>query len=127
MNWSVFLKQLFLLTGIVLLWAIIIELFDRSQLTFTIYAISCLTFVLFSLLIFLYAYNTSSSDNLFSYNNVVIVSFIVKLIMSFGVILFFERMFQPQGNWHILHFVIVYLSYTIHEVYFLTRLARISD
>ena len=127
MNWSAFLRQLTKLTIPILLLGWVLNLFQDDNLTIAIYSISVSMFVLFSILMFLYAYNTSSSDNLFSYNNVVIVSFIIKLIMSFGVILFFEKTFQPHYNWHILHFIIVYLCYTVYEVYFLTRLAKTSE
>jgi len=99
---------------------------DHSH-TLWIYLISILTFVIFSALIFLYALNTSASDHLFSFNNVVVASFLIKLILSVGMIMIFEKIFEPTSKIHILHFIIVYLIYTVYEVYFLTKLARSAE
>lgn len=127
MKWGSFTKHLFSISIGLIIWALGVSSFGKNSNTLWIYIVAILSFIIFSWLIFLYAYNTSSSDHLFSYNNVVVASFLLKLVLSIGVLMLFERIFQPHNKMHILHFIIVYLIYTIYEVYFLTKLAKSSE
>lgn len=127
MKWNTFTKYLFSITIGLSIWALGVSSLGKHSHTLWIYFVAILSFIIFSFLIFLYAYNTSASDHLFSYNNVVVASFLLKLVLSIGVLMLFERVFQPVNKMHILHFIIVYLVYTIYEVYFLTKLARSSE
>lgn len=127
MRWALFLKHLAILISALMVWAFIVSSLGSASHTLWMYFIANLSFVTFSVLIFLYAYNTSASDNLFSFNNVVFASFLLKLIMSIGVLMVFERVFSPSGNLHVAHFIFVYIVYTIYEVYFLTKLAKSSE
>lgn len=127
MSWSTFSKYLFTITAGLSIWALGISSFGKNSNTLWIYAIGMLSFIVFSFLIFLYAYNTSASDHLFSYNNIVVASFLLKLVLSIAVLMLYERSFHPSNKMHILHFIIVYLVYTVYEVYFLTKLARSSE
>lgn len=126
MTWRVFLKYLVILTICVGLWALGISGLGKHEETIWIYGLAISGFFIFSILIFLYAYNTSASDNLFSFNNVVSASFLLKLIMSIGMIILYEKLFDPDSSMHVIHFIIVYIVFTIYEVYFLTKLARSS-
>jgi len=127
MTWSAFFKYLSYVTLALIIWTLGISRMGDHSHTLWIYLISILTFVIFSALIFLYALNTSASDHLFSFNNVVVASFLIKLILSVGMIMIFEKIFEPTSKIHILHFIIVYLIYTVYEVYFLTKLARSAE
>lgn len=127
MSWNIFTKSIFTLTAILLIWTMVASNFGKNSHTMWIYIMAIFSFVIISFLIFLYAINTSASDNLFSFNNVVVASFLIKLFLSVGVIMFFERYFEPPSKNHILHFILVYIVYTIFEVYFLTKLARSSE
>jgi len=127
MTWSAFFKYLSYVTLALIIWTLGISRLGDNSHTLWIYLISILTFVIFSALIFLYALNTSASDHLFSFNNVVVASFLIKLILSVGMIMIFEKIFEPTSKIHILHFIIVYLIYTVYEVYFLTKLARSAE
>ncbi len=89
-----------------------------------LYLYAALVFVIFNVFIFFYGYTTSQSDQLFSFNNVVSASFLIKLIMSIGFLLLWERLFDPNNNMHVLNYIVVYVIFTVHEVYFLTKLAK---
>lgn len=81
-----------------------------------------LLFALFNIGVLLYAYRMSSSHNLMEYNNVVTVSFLGKLILSVAFLLLWQRHGPAIPNM-VLHFILLYFIFTIHEVYFLTKLA----
>lgn len=127
MKWFTFLKYLFVISGIILTCATAIHLLYEGADVLWIYSISVGTFFFFNLLIFLYAYNTSKSDQLFSFNNVVSGSFLLKLILSVSLLLIYERIFTPENDNHVLHFIFVYMIFMVYEVYYLTKLARSSD
>ncbi len=122
-----FFRLLLYVTGVIMAWSFVISRFGSSAQTMLIYMISVVCFFLFSVLIYFYAYNTSKSDQLYSFNNVVSASFLIKLIMSICTLLLFQKFQKPQGNSYVLHFIIVYLVYTAYEVYFLTKLAKSSE
>lgn len=127
MSTSRFFRLLLYVTGVIIAWSLVISNFGSIVQTMQIYIISVVCFFLFSVLIYFYAYNTSKSDQLYSFNNVVSASFLIKLIMSICTLLLFQKFQNPQGNSYVLHFIIVYLIYTAYEVYFLTKLAKSSE
>jgi hypothetical protein len=96
------------------------------QLLLPLYFMVVISFVVFCTLIFMYAQKTSVSKGLLAFNNVVIASFVLKLIMSVGLILTFEWWLEPDRKYHIWHFLLIYLVYTIYETYFLTKLAKVE-
>ena len=127
MTWKKYLKYLSIVTMALAMWGIGVSGIGKNQNTIWIYALSIICFIIISILIFLYAYNTSATDHLFSFNNVVSASFLFKLILSIGMLLLYEKIFEPSSNIHVLHFIFVYIVYTIYEVYFLTKLAKSSE
>ena len=121
-----FFRYLSLITLVTALWSFIISKLGTHTQTISIYAVSIGCFFFFSILIFFYAYYTSASDQLYSFNNVVSASFLIKLIMSICALMLFQKYAEPVGNAYVLHYIIVYLVYTAYEVYFLTKLAKSS-
>lgn len=126
MSFGRFFRYLVLITLAAAIWSFIISKFGAVAQTLSIYAISISCFFVFSILIFFYAFYTSASDQLYSFNNVVSASFLIKLIMSICTLMLFQKFAKPTGNAYVLHFIIVYLIYTAYEVYFLTKLAKSS-
>ena len=127
MSWKAFLRIVFLISFSLTVGGMIFSFLFNDISLIGIYLFGVTTFLMISLLIFLYAHNTSKSDNLFSFNNVVVVSFIFKLLLSIGVLMIFERYYQPTSKAYLLHFILIYLIYTAYEVYFLTKLARTTE
>lgn len=121
-----FFRYLLLISLATAGWSFIISKFSNQSQTLSIYGISIGCFFIFSILIFFYAYYTSATDQLYSFNNVVSASFLIKLIMSICTLMLFQKYREPIGNAYVLHFIIVYLIYTAYEVYFLTKLAKSS-
>lgn len=125
MTFSLFSKQIGLLTALILSVTFLFgTLFGDNGDLFRVYGLSCACFVVFNVFIFFYAYNTSQTDNLFSFNNIVSASFLIKLFMSVGFLILFDKIFEPTTKNHVIHYLMVYLIYTAYEVYFLTKLAK---
>lgn len=119
-----FCVQILSITLVTLIVAFIVSQIYPFEDLLELYCWAGLAFVLFNGFIFFYAYTTSKSDKLFSFNNVVSASFLIKLIMSIGFLLIWEKLYDPQTNTHLLNYIIVYIIYTVYEVYFLTKLAN---
>lgn len=126
MRFSLFFKQIFSLSIVLLAFSFIWAHFLDSGSVRWLYLVSISAFLLFCVLIFFYAYNTTASDQLFSFNNIVIGSFVVKLAMSVAILMAFERFFSVSGNLHVWHYLFIYLVYTVYEIYFLTKLAKVE-
>ncbi len=124
MTWSTFGKGLTLITLSFVLWMSGIAYSTGDFISFYMYAIAVFFYLLFSIWIFAFAKKMIALNRAFSFNGVISMSFLVKLILSVGIVWMIEYQYHPVGNTHILHYLIVYLVYTIYEVYFLTKLGR---
>lgn len=89
-----------------------------------VYTAASLLFLFFNTGIFSYTSRLSAVSNPFAFNNVIAASFIIKLILSIGFLIMWNILVAPESKIHVVHYLIVYLIYTIHEVYFLTILAK---
>ena len=124
MSFKDFVKYLVLVSAGLLIVSLSITNFNTRHTLFWLYVLGIICFAVFSLFIFFYGYHTSKSDKLFSFNNVVAASFLIKLLMSIGFLMVFEKFFNPYGDSHIFHYILIYMVYTVYEVYFLTRLGK---
>jgi hypothetical protein len=89
-----------------------------------VYAAACTLFLLFNTGIFIYTSRLSTESNPYAFNNIIAASFIIKLILSVGFLITWNMVVAPTSKIHVIHYLIVYLVYTVHEVYFLTILAK---
>ena len=124
MSWPVFLRKFGLFSLVILICGFGIARFDGYPGVNALLLISIISFSFFCLLIYRYARSSFSKASIYSSNSIVIISFVVKLLFSVVILLFFERTFSPEGNRHILHFLFLYIVYTIFEVYFLMKLSK---
>jgi len=116
MTWSSFLNQLGIIT--LLLLALVVSLahaYSRPDIL-QLYLLCVLIFVVFCIGIFWYARLISRNSNNFTFFGVVSGSFFIKLVIV-----------EPNGNGFAIHFIIVYIVYTIYEVFFLTKLAKPTE
>lgn len=126
MTFTSYTRQISVISISLLLFSVILYMLLGWQLLLPLYFMVVISFVVFCTLIFMYAQKTSVSKGLLAFNNVVIASFVLKLIMSVGLILTFEWWLEPDRKYHIWHFLLIYLVYTIYETYFLTKLAKVE-
>ena len=107
-----------------LLWGLGMALFFDPLPTFIVYVLSILSFVLFSIGIFWWSRIIVDAGNLYTFNGVVSISFIIKLLMAIASVWNYENIANPDNDFHLLHYILIYLVYTGYEVYFLTELGH---
>lgn len=126
MSWPRFLKEFGLFSVVMVAIGIVSGRMSLKTDIFWLYTVSLIVFSLFCLVIFYYARISFSTSSAYSANRIVIISFLSKLLLSVGILLLFERIFSPRGNGHILHYLFIYIFYTVFEVYFLMKLSKNS-
>jgi len=123
MTYKKFGFRLLEVTLLCIIWAVGLYLAQRNDIAAWTYTVSIATYVIFSLLIFGYTRRLVDQDRMHSFNGLVSISFLIKLVLSVGIIWGIEEHFTPIGNSHIFHYLFIYIVYTIFEVYFLTKLS----
>jgi len=124
MRWPQLLKGLLQLIVASFIWALGVAGILDGNKTLLVYGLSIVTFSIFTIGIFLWARAIVDRDQLYTFNSVISVSFIVKLVMAIGSIWLYEHYMSPADNLHLLHYIITYLAFTAYEVYFLTELGK---
>lgn len=124
MSFATYIKQCLLLTSILLLFIVAVSWLISDQALIWIYLAASVLFVLFNTGIFIYTVRISTRGNAYAFNNIIGASFIIKLILSIGFLILWNKLVQHETKIHVVHYLIVYILYTIHEVYFLTILAK---
>ena len=119
-----FLVQLVIIS--IVTWLILLGLTSVASLSVEplFYSISIACFFIFNVLLFFFAIDTSKSRNLFSFNNTVILSLILKLVMAMSILMIYERVVGKVSTFHAVFFLLIYIIYTAFEVHYLMKLAR---
>lgn len=118
-----FASVLLQVTVACLVWAAGVTWSMGDQISWWTYLVSISCYNILCVGIYMWARYTLARDHTYSFNGVISISFVLKLIMSLGILYLIDAFFHPKGNIHILHYIGVYIVYTIYEVYFLTKLA----
>jgi len=124
MDWSQFGKGLLQITIGCIVWAIGITWSANDDVSKWTYAISIISYCVFCTGMYLLASQMILQDKHYSFNGVISISFLFKLLMSLGILYYVEVAFTPVGNAHILHYILVYIVYTIFETYYLTKIGN---
>ena len=118
-----FRKRLWELTFLCIVWTLG-WYFARYDLVATwTYGVSIIFYVVFSILIFLFAKRLLAKDRRHSFNGIVSISFLIKLVVSIAIVWSIEAYLKPISNTHIFHYLVMYIVYTVFEVWFLTKLS----
>ena len=81
-------------------------------------------YIIISIFMFLMGSRTVDSSNKNDFSGVVIGFVLFKMLISIALILFYRKVFHPESKTFIVPFFIVYFSFTIFEMYFMTQLTR---
>ncbi|HNR07896.1 MAG TPA: hypothetical protein PKM27_11320 [Saprospiraceae bacterium] len=81
-------------------------------------------FFLFSILIFHLGLHSAGHQDKNRFTGVVMGMIFLKLVLTLGIVLVYDKMIAPLGIQHVLSFLIAYLFFTFFEVYFMSKLAR---
>lgn len=85
---------------------------------------SLIGFTIMTILIFALGQNFSRSKNKYLYNNLIVMNFLLKLMVSILVVYVFVKQYDPEGKLYLIPFVIIYLAFTIFETYFMMKQAK---
>ncbi len=89
---------------------------------FSVYAI--ISFTLLSYLMYFLGTRAAGSKNKYAFNNIIVGNMILKMILCVLIVLIYKNVYQITTRAFLLPFLIIYLTYTIFETYFLTKLAK---
>ncbi|MDZ4708181.1 MAG: hypothetical protein SH818_07220 [Saprospiraceae bacterium] len=81
-------------------------------------------FVLFSILIFHLGLQAAGHQNKNKFTGVVMGMIFLKLVLTLGIVVVYDKKIAPLRIEHIVSFLISYLFFTFFEIYFMSKLAR---
>ncbi|MCB0534918.1 MAG: hypothetical protein H6574_14130 [Lewinellaceae bacterium] len=85
---------------------------------------SVLLFVLVSIGLFYAGRSTATSTSKVAFTNLVSASVFGKMVLAVAVLFIYQQSAQPANQWFVGIFLLVYVVYTIFEVWFMTKLAK---
>lgn len=83
--------------------------------------ITIVGFSILSLAVFYIGNNLAHSKNKYLYNNLIIINLMLKIFLSLIFIVVYVQFAQPENNLFIILFFLIYIVFTIFEVYFMTK------
>ncbi len=83
-----------------------------------------LFFVLFCVVLFGAGTRAAASTNKYAFIQLVMAAVFGKMLVSLGVLALYRQLAQPTNALFVGIFLLLYVLYTIFEVWFMTRLAR---
>ena len=124
MRWRLFFKLLVQVTIACLIWAFGVAGIVGKTSTIVVYLLSISSFVTFSILVFAWSRRIVDRGKMYTFSGVVSLSFLVKLVMAIASIWLYEHYVAIEDSFHLLHYILIYIVYTVFEVYFLTELGK---
>jgi len=87
---------------------------------------SLVFFVGLSLATYFLGRQAAVSDDKLMFNNVIMLMVFGKMFLSFSVVFAYYKVVHPGSRYFVFPFFVVYIFFTIFEVYFMTRLAHLK-
>lgn len=88
--------------------------------------IGLMFFLLFSILIFHLGRAAATSTDKNRFTSVVMSMIFLKLVLTIIIVLGFDKLVAKVQLHHIISFLISYLFFTVYEVFFMSKLARLG-
>jgi len=85
-----------------------------------------LFFNFFTLIVFIWAERTAHSSNQHAFSAVILGVIFMKMVFIVLFVLVYSKAAKPENTWFLLPFFIIYLGFTIFEVYFMSKLGRVK-
>ena len=126
MSQRTFFLQLFGITFLFAVIAIICSQIPAVSAYTGIFWLSIAFFFVFSLAMFFFAKKAALSSNKHAFTNVAIGTLAGKLFLSIILLVIYKQVAAPSDKFFIIPFFIVYLFYTMFETNFMIKLGRIS-
>ncbi len=88
--------------------------------------LSITTFVLVSIGLYFAGRNAALSSSKVAFNGVVTSSVFGKMFLAIGLLFAYQSAALPTNQWFVGIFLFVYIVYTVFEVWFMSKLARLK-
>jgi hypothetical protein len=115
------------LTVISIIVALLLVLLDTSKLISSHLSLSWISwgfFILFSIGMFYASSKSATSENKNLFGQIFLMSILLKMFFCATMLIVYMLVTKPQTAFFALPFLLVYLVFTIYEVYFVTKLAK---
>jgi hypothetical protein len=127
MTFNHFLRNLVLTTlGTVMLTGLLMWAVPAVQAHFNMFIGTLCLFIGLSVVLYVVGIRLAKSANRLAFNNLIAGSIFGKMVLCMVFLLGYKSLSNPADSWFVAIFLLSYLTYTIFEVWFMTRLARLS-
>ncbi|MEQ1747086.1 MAG: hypothetical protein ABMA02_16775 [Saprospiraceae bacterium] len=85
------------------------------------------TVVLFAIIcagLFFAGKNAAGSSSKLAFNNLVSISVFAKMLVALAGLFAYQQTTHPENTWFVGIFLLIYVIYTVFEVWFMTKLAK---
>ena len=83
-------------------------------------------FVVICLLLYYFGLRTARSANRYAFNGLISVSVFGKMVVTMLFLGLYRKVAAPENEWYVLIFLLTYAVYTVYEVWFMMRLAKLK-
>lgn len=87
---------------------------------------SWLFFIVFTIVVFYVAQKAALSSNPHTFTTVIMGVVIGKMFFSILIIMLYIKLMNPETRYFLLPFFAIYFSFTIFELYFMTKLGKMK-
>jgi|GEM_PF-204703 len=99
---------------------------SEAQMHWKFAVASVLLFAVVCIGLFFAGASAIRSSNKYAFNNLVSVSVFGKMVLAMIFLFAYQRVLKPQNEWFVAIFLVSYVTYTIFEVWFMTRIAKMK-
>ncbi len=126
MSKPAFFKNLIILSlglGLIVLLQSFIPILEKHLL---LSVSSLIFFIFFTIGVYFLAEKAAQSPNLNTFSSVVLGVIFIKMVFILFIIMIYKKQVNPDEAWFLIPFFLIYLAFTIFEVYFMSKLGRIK-
>lgn len=87
---------------------------------------SLIFFIGFTVGVYFLAERAAHSSNLHTFSSVILGVIFIKMVFILFIIVLYKKEVNPENSWFLIPFFLIYLAFTIFEVYFMSKLGRIK-
>lgn len=123
---GIFYKYLALITvGTSTLLAVLHFIAPPAQQHWKLAVASVLLFVLVCIGLYHAGASAAASSNKYAFTNLVSVSVFGKMVLALGFLYAYQQIAHPENQWFVGIFLLCYAVYTVFEVWFMSKLAKV--
>lgn len=124
MTFKSFFSQLLVITLLVVLALMGLHQVAGFETVADFSFISVLFFLFFNIVLFLLGSKAAILEDKYVFSRLVLSALFFKMFLAVAVVLTYQQAMRPTTRYFIVPFIFVYIVFTIHETYFMTRLGK---